>query len=421
MKNVLAIALLSTPLAHAVPHSGVLSVSSGATHACALMADHRVSCWGLGNPTPTPAPNVGDVTAVAAGKGFSCELRLDKTVWCWGVNSAGELGNDSTVASSTAVQVLKQLTLRDVALTNVIAVSASYDHACALLGDNTMWCWGQNADGELGNHYASSFSPLAVKVIVNDGSDAALNVAAMATGSSHTCAALSDGSGTAACWGYNELGQLANTSAGDRTNSPHPVNAPDGSKLGVYESGTVAAGALHTCVLVPDSMNVNAINCWGDNESGELGNSDEFGSWTSNPEAVEFPDGKKLTNLAGLSAGNSFTCALLAADGSIACWGVDGYGQLGNHSVIGGDSVAPVPVKVDTTTLTGFTNVSAGGEHVCAVQPDMSDIAPQPGIKCWGHNDQGQLGLGASDMFRHDAPLPVGGDWPIFSGNFDDN
>ncbi len=423
MKYLLA-PLLFVSVAQAVPHSGILSVSSGESHTCALMADHRVSCWGLGNPIPAPDADVGDVAAIATGFGFSCELRRsDKTVWCWGANSSGQLGNNSTTESATPVQVMKELTIRVVPLTNVIAVAAGSEHACALLSDNTMWCWGQNADGELGNHYSGTFSLVAVKVILNDGFDSVLNVAAMAVGSEHTCAALGDGSGTAACWGYNRQGQLANTLAGDSTSSPYPVIAPDGNKLGIYgiSAGQFAAGALHTCVLVPDSMNVNSIACFGDNESGELGTTYAFGSSTSTPAPVVYPDGSKLTNLAGLSAGNFFSCAVLGTDGSIACWGLDNHGQLGNHSVTAGYSVSPVPVRLDADTLTGFTMVSAGAEHVCAAQPDGSDPAPQPGIKCWGRNDVGQLGLGVVDTFLHDTPVSVKGDWPLFTDNFGDD
>jgi alpha-tubulin suppressor-like RCC1 family protein len=307
-------------------------------------------------------------------------------------------------------------------MTDIIAIAASESHACALRSsDYSMWCWGENSDGEAGNHLAPAHSLVAVEVIVDNGSDSQLNVGVMAVGGKHTCAWLNDGSGTAACWGYNKLKQLGNGAAADSVNSPVPVIAPDGNDLGIDETGLIAAGYLHTCALVPEvSPHANSIACWGDNESGELGNLDAFLSWRAVPAPVVFDDGTKLTDVTSISAGSALTCALLTLDASLACWGANNLGQLGNHGLSDAYSVSPRPVtSADGTTLAGFSALSAGGIHVCAIHSDPTDPAPQPGIKCWGSNQDGELGLGSSDMNRHDVPSPVNGGWPLFTDSFD--
>jgi len=428
MKALIVSSLLVAGVAQAAPHSGVLNIAAGADRTCALMADHRVSCWGSSEPTPSPAPGIGNVAWVAAGRGFTCALKSatnsdDRTVWCWGKNDVGQLGNGTGVDSADPVEVLvrRPMPIGSKPLSDVVTISAYESHACALQSDNTMWCWGENSDGELGHHSAPLQSLTAVEVVVHDGFDSKLNVLSMAVGGEHTCAALSDGSRTAACWGYNAFGQVGNDAAASSTNSPYPVLTQDGSSLVIDAGGYISAGGYHTCALVPEaSPERNSIVCWGENLRGALGNAKQFGSWTSSPEPVGFADGTKLTFLDSVSAGALSTCALLAADKSIACWGADNYGQLGNHRTVeDGYSISPVSVQLDGNTLVGFSSLSLGADHACAIQSDSTDTAPQPGVKCWGRNNVGQLGLGTSDTSRHDGPFPAKGDWPLFTDGFD--
>lgn len=172
------------------PLSNVKDISAGLFHTCALMADTRVLCWGsnnfgeLGNgrytsPLLLATPVIGisggalhDVVAIAAGNEHTCALISDGSVLCWGDNSSGQLGDNSNLSSRLPVAVLDPSGMRNLA--NVVAIAAGSDHSCALQGDGTAHCWGNNAWGQLGNGTLNK-SPLPVRVdfdtVFRDGYD----------------------------------------------------------------------------------------------------------------------------------------------------------------------------------------------------------------------------------------------------------
>ena len=191
----------------------------------------------------------------------------------------------------------------------------------------------------------------------------------LATGFSHTCAILDDG--TVQCWGYNAYGQLG---AGDQANRNAPVTV---SNLGPAVS--VAAGASHTCAILSNS---GVVRCWGVGFA--LGNGSTTGLSTV-PVAVS-----GLTNVVALAAGAQHNCAI-RVDGTVWCWGVNTHGQLGNNSV------APAYVPVQVSNLLGAVSVSAGDSHTCAALANGT-------VKCWGDNSEHQLGNGSSVTF---SAVPV--------------
>src|SRR5262245_45882793 len=145
----------------------------------------------------------GAATLVAGGQHFSCAVRPDSTVACWGRNHKGQLGNGTTISSSTPVTV--------VGLSNVVAIAAGRFHACAVLADGTANCWGQNFSGQLGNGTNdSSYTPVSVSGLTG--------AVAIGAGSYFTCALRS--TGTVRCWGLNLDGNLGN---GTTTSSNIPV------------------------------------------------------------------------------------------------------------------------------------------------------------------------------------------------------
>jgi alpha-tubulin suppressor-like RCC1 family protein len=157
------------------------------------------------NSSPGATPVVIDnsstyltnVSTISVGTNASCALKGDRTVWCWGDNSEGQLGDSTFPAidnSKVAIQVKKSDTTP---LTNVIAISVGTDHACAVISDGSAWCWGDNSDGATGT--GTTAANLGAVRVTKAANAALTGVTAISAGASHTCALLSDK--TVWCWG----------------------------------------------------------------------------------------------------------------------------------------------------------------------------------------------------------------------------
>ena len=287
-------------------------------------------------------------TLVAAGDEFSCALLTDGTGMCWGLGEKGQRG-DGTYTQISLVPVAIQ------GLTNASALSAGYNHACALLTDGTMRCWGSNTRGQLGNP-STSGSAVPVAVLNVSG------VLAIASGAFHTCALLQDH--TVRCWGDNDNGQLGD---GTMTTSFTPVTVS-----GLSNVAAISAGGSHTCAVLTGGP----IQCWGNNYQGQLGD----GSLTPSPTPVQVAG---ITNAADVGGGWAHTCARLS-DGTLRCWGEGTSGELGDGAM----QNAPRPVAVSgVSTAIGLT--AGWWHHSCALLSDAT-------VRCWGGNDWGQFGNGTT-------------------------
>ena len=304
------------------------------------------------NPLPTQSTSaVNPVGArIAAGFGNTCALTSGGGVRCWGANSAGQAGNGTTTESLVPVDVSGLAS-------GVSAIATGGYHTCALLSGGGVKCWGVNLFGQLGN---SSTTDSNVPV---DVSGLASGVSAISAGFHHTCAISSDGGVT--CWGANEFGQLGN---GTTANSNVPINAK-GLATGV---SAIAAGHEHTCALTWGGR----VQCWGSNGSGQLGNG------TTTTSSVPVDVSRLAGGVSAIAAGSRHTCALTSGRG-IRCWGMNGFGQLGNGTTI--DSNTPVDVS---GLASGVSAIAAGAEHACVLT--LGDA-----VKCWGSNWAGQLGDGS--------------------------
>jgi alpha-tubulin suppressor-like RCC1 family protein len=285
----------------------------------------------------------------------------------WGNNEYGQLGNNSTTNSSvpeavTATGVLSGKTL--------VAVSAGFDHSLALCSDGTLAAWGENRDGQLGNNSTvSSNVPVAV---MRTGVLSGKSVVAVFAGGSRSMALCSDG--TLAAWGFNLFGQLGNNST---TNSIVPVAVMATGALMGKTVVAASAGALHSVALCSDGT----VAAWGNNYYGQLGNNSEMNSRV--PVAVTATNLLAGKTVVAVSAGDYHSLAL-CSDGAAAAWGSNIEGQLGNNSTRN----SSVPVKVTATGfLSGKTLVtlSAGSEHSLALCSDGT-------VAAWGYNRSGQLG-----------------------------
>ena len=155
------------------------------------------------------------VAQISTGN-YSCAVKIDGTAWCWGMNSYGQLGNGGTLEQHAPVQVVGQGGTGTLA--NVRQISAGYFFTCALKTDDTVWCWGDNNDGELGN-YNTIQQHAPVQVVGQGGTGTLANVDQISAGSSHSCALKTDG--TVWCWGINGNGQM-----GDGQTTPFRQTSP---------------------------------------------------------------------------------------------------------------------------------------------------------------------------------------------------
>jgi alpha-tubulin suppressor-like RCC1 family protein len=363
--------------------SGVTAVAAGYDFSLALVSDGTVWAWGyngdgeLGhapgtdgdstnsdglcyNAKPVQVTGLAGATAVSGGEIFALALRNDGTVWAWGYNYYGELGNGTTTSSSVPVQVT--------GLTGVTAVSAGSDFALALKNDGTVWAWGENGFyGVLGPGTSAGYSDVPVQVT------GLSSVTAVAAGYDFSLALKNDG--TVWAWGCGCGGTLGN---GTNTVSSVPVQA-----TALTGATAVSAGGILAMALKSDGT----VWAWGYNVEGDLGHAPgtdgDFADGTvsyCNDEPVEVTG---LTGAAAVSAGGYNFALALKSDGTVWAWGNNARGQLGSGAL------PQVTVPDQAVGVSGVTAVSAGGAFALALKRDGT-------VWAWGDNVDGELGSGAS-------------------------
>jgi len=191
--------------------SDAVSVGAGGFQSCAVLADGHVRCWGSGvdgvlgegrndyEKEPVELNGIVDAVAVTVGDFHACALRATGAVVCWGRNHEFELGSDSAGDYPTAPVDVD-------GLSDVVSLSAGFDHTCAVIVDGTVWCWGGNSDGELGSG-AKSERELVIQV------RGIATAESVAVGAGTSCAVLRDH--TVRCWGRNTYGALGNGTTQD--------------------------------------------------------------------------------------------------------------------------------------------------------------------------------------------------------------
>ncbi len=377
----------STPVDVVGLASGVTAIAAGSGHTCALTTAGGVKCWGrnrsgqLGVGTTnfqrsTPVDVVGlasGAAAIAAGFDHTCALTTAGGVKCWGANWSGELGDGTTTWRSMPVDVAGLAS-------GAVAIAAGYGHTCALTTAGGVKCWGDNYYGQLCDGTTTDHSTPV------DVTGLGRGATAINTGGWHTCALTAVGG--VKCWGDNGVGQLGD---GMGTDSSTPVDV-----VGLGSgAAAIAAGGSHTCALTT----AGGVKCWGANWDGQLGD----GTATSRSTPVDVVG--LASGVTAIAAGLGHTCALTDT-GGVKCWGWNREGQLGDGTATSRNT--PVDVvgtsrntPVDVVGLTsGAAAIAAGGFHTCA-------LTTAGGVKCWGWNLNGQLGDGTT--FDHSTPVDVAG------------
>lgn len=387
----------STPVAVSLPNGVTLSaIVGGSAHTLGLASNGTVYAWGantvgqLGNGTTTGStvpvrvhlslPSNVTATAIAAGSTFSLALASNGTVYAWGANTLGQLGNGSTVAYST-LPVAVSLSA------GATAIAAGGNDGLAIVGGH-VYAWGDNTDGALGHGTAGGFSRTPVAVSLPSASAPAAAIAAggehgLALGANHTLYA----------WGSNAFGHLGNGTTVAYSDTPVAVSIP--AQVTVT---AVADGGNHALALDAAS---GAVYAWGDDRSGQLGNgigedeydnacnteNDDGGShWFSNvPVRSLLPNGVSATAIA---AGACDSIAL-ATDGTVYAWGDDTYGQLGNGAT---KTFYLTPIAVHLPSGTLAAAVMAGDFHTALIQSEMEGTAyPGTTTVLRGTNSSGQI------------------------------
>jgi len=247
-----------TPVGVSGLGSGVAAVALGGYHSCALSVDGGVKCWGYNGDgqvgdgttvtrrTPVPVSGLGSgVVAITAGNKHSCALTSGGGVKCWGRNESGQLGDGTTAQRVIPVDVAGLGS-------GVTAIAAGSEHSCALTVAGGVKCWGENDDGALGDGTTID-RPIPTNVTgLGDG------VAAIAAGWRNGCALTA--AGGVKCWGDNGSGQVGDGTTTERTSPTDVVGLANGAIA-------IAAGDSYACALVAGG----GVACWGENYAGQLG------------------------------------------------------------------------------------------------------------------------------------------------------
>ncbi len=363
-------------------------IAAGSRHSLAIKADGTLLSWGsrmtgqLGDASqmgvfdsnsamssPVVVKNTSRIVAVAAGNVHSLAVQADGTVLSWGGDGTGQLGNGGENTDQAVPSLVK-------GISQVIAVAGGNYHSLALKSDGTVFAWGGNDYGQLGNGTrVDKNEPVQVK--------GATNIIAIASGD-HFCLALKS-DGTILAWGRDSRGQLGDglDDGFNASSQTAPVQVKGATNI-----IAIAAGGEHALALKSDGT----VLAWGTNESGEIG--DGTTQMRSEPVLV-----KGIANIVAIAAGKAHSLAL-KSDGTLLAWGDDSNGQIGD----GGNPILGElkPVAVAVRGASKIVAVAAGATHSLALKSDGTLLA-------WGSNETGQIGSGrtSSQVFNVSSPVSV--------------
>ena len=267
---------------------------------------------------------------IAVGRDHTVALKWDGTLWAWGRNWAGQFGDGSRSSKTTPSQ-------ESTGATNWSAIATGYERTVALKSDGTLWAWGENDYGQLGDGtIVDKFTP-------TQESTGATDWSAIATGFNHTVALKSDG--TLWAWGRNRFGQIGD---GSRVTETIPTQ----ESTWATNWSAIASGGYHTVALKSDGT----LWAWGWNTNGQLGDGTKSEKTTPTQESTG------ATNWSAIASGGYHTVAL-KSDGTVWAWGENSFGQLGDGTIA--DKTIPTQ---ESTKATNWAVIAAGWYHTVALK-----------------------------------------------------
>ena len=372
-------------------------VDSGNNHSCGIREDSTLWCWGrnqygqLGDGTLET--KVGPIQvnvnseyglidswkSVAVGGAHTCAIKTDGSLWCWGYNGWGLIGNNSSSSTNIPIQISPD--------TQWEQVAAGGNHTCAIDSDTTMWCWGAGYAGQTGlGSTTTTFIPTQVGIETSYVG----NWIDISAGEDSTCGLRkggAEGEKLLYCWGKNDNPSQFDTS----------INYGNVPTLFSDESDwqTLSVGTRHAC----SSKQNGTVFCWGKNASGELGIS------TLTPSSpLPIQENTLSTDWASIAASrSSHTCAV-KYDGTMFCWGSNDKGQLADE-----DLISRFEAKQEFSLADDWAMVSGGINTTCGVKGDNT-------LLCWGDNNNGQTGAGRNILTVTPTQVqPEHSDWSMVS------
>jgi alpha-tubulin suppressor-like RCC1 family protein len=348
-------------------------LTAGADFNCGLTAAGEVYCWGdnarsqLGtsalnaNSTPNKVYGLSTSTGIAAGDEFACAVVSDGGVACWGRGDLGQTGD------GILTDVDRLFATRVHGINTAIGVTAGSGHACALLKNGSVFCWGRNELGQLGSR-ANKFERMPIRV------EGIPTIKQLNAGTEHTCALAENG--FVYCWGDNKYGQLGIGLTQVLTNTPSLV-------LGIQKIEWIAIGFNTSCAY----RTASGIWCWGWGADGQAGQLDRTNRWL--PELIS-------TVLTTTATSNSLATGLAIPSIDFAQISIGKYNVCGvTNSLKGnvlycwGTTKATDPGVATSTVFPTAAHVSLGSGHGCTITLTGT-------VSCWGWNHKGQTGLGTS-------------------------
>lgn len=400
----------------------VTNVGIGGAHACAVVADGTVRCWGanfyggLGtgvvvdagggttafDPPFSAAPlrvtGENDIVEVVAGgrlvqafgggtdSGFTCALHRSGAVDCWGFGGP-LLGTGDASSSSTSSPV-------HTSIANAVSLSAGLSAVCALLADGTATCWGSNAEGQVhppASSDASGFAFPSPTAVVLPG----VTLAKIAVGADSACAVATDGH--LWCWGNPSAGQTGHPSDGSTQTSPEalPAEVP-----GLDSVTSVAVGEQSACALLSNG----SVFCFGFNALGMLGREPDVDGGPPTdavPRAVSAPSSVRFAQIVAHEYG---FCALDTSS-AVWCWGRNRFGETGSGAFDADAGIVTPEVVTVPTKVPGLVDVeklatTGLARFQCALVRGGS-------VKCWGDDAYGSIGIAPADGSATVSAAPV--------------